>query len=77
MNTNPMCSRCGGPTFRASQWCAPCGRDNVDFGPIYVSEKADTWPVDGRYPDGRGDVARNLHPKWAEERPLPGFEGLV
>ena len=76
MNTNPKCVRCGHETYGAGQWCPDHG-DQRDSGPVYVSEKADTWPVDGRYPDGRGDVARNLHPKWAEERALPGFEGLV
>ena len=76
MNTNPRCSRCGGVTYGAGQTCFDHG-DQADIGPVYVSERRDTWAVDGRYPDGRGDVTRNLHPKWAEERPLPGFEGLV
>lgn len=74
MNTNPRCSRCGGETYRASQTCFSCGRDNADYGPVYVSERRDTWAVEGRYPDGRGE---QRHPRWAEEVPLPGFEGLV
>ena len=73
MNTNPKCTRCGGQTFRASQTCFACGRDQVDQGPLYVSEKRDTWAVEGRYPDGRG-AARRIYD---EERPLPGFEGLI
>lgn len=77
MNTNPRCSRCGGETYRASQTCFPCGRDNADYGPLYVSEKRDVWPVEGRYPDGRADMRSNLHPTWAEEVPLPGFEEML
>ena len=77
MNTNPKCSRCGGPTYQASQTCFSCGRDNADYGPVYVSEKRDTWGVDGRFPNGKPDVTRNLHPGWDREVPLPGFEGLL
>lgn len=76
MNTNPRCSRCNRETYGAGQWCSQHG-DQADYGVTYVSEKRDTWAVSGRYPDGRVDTTRNLHPGWAEEVPLPGFEGLV
>ena len=38
MNSNPVCTQCGGQTFRASQTCFVCGRDNVDYGRILVQD---------------------------------------
>ena len=75
-NTNPRCARCGGVTYGASQTCFSCG-DQRDSGPVYVSERRDIERAEGRYPNGHPGVVQNLHPRWAEEVPLPGFEGLV
>lgn len=63
VNTNPVCTRCGGRTFRASQTCFVCGRDQRDVGIVIVQE------------DPR-DYTRARR-QYDEEQVLPGFEGLV
>ena len=72
VNTNPPCHRCGHETYGAGQTCFDHG-DQADIGPVYVSERRDTLPVEGRYQDGRGEQRRI----YDEEQVLPGFEGLV